>query len=115
MTIPSSGAPLSQKQSEIYSNQGSPEKGAGGDSGLAAEFNDYSSGVALQQPQLQGEAAEGMEGYEAQQVGLRYTKLDVFEHELPYKVWSIRNQRLLESRRKPSLKTCLGLGAGFPE
>ena len=46
---------------------------------------------------------------------MKYTKLDVFDHELPYKVWSIRNKHLMESRRKPALKTCLGLGAGLPE
>ena len=58
------------------------------------------------------------EGHETQ-ASMRYTTLDVFSHERPSNVWTLRSKLrwklIKDSRKNPSLKTCLGLGAGLPE
>mmetsp|Transcript_47010 Transcript_47010/g.62228 ORF Transcript_47010/g.62228 Transcript_47010/m.62228 type:complete len:94 (+) Transcript_47010:2412-2693(+) len=46
---------------------------------------------------------------------MKYTTLDVLDDELNLKFLSLRSKFFLESLRKPALKTCLGLGLGFPE
>ena len=60
-------------------------------------------------------AANNGTGLHPQQPNLKFTKLDVLNNnqELPYESWIVRAKQEALARKKPSIRTCLGLGSGI--